>query len=347
MGLRERLAKWLQRRWYARRAPWYLLPLAVLFAAIVAVRRTLYAHGILRGTRVSARVVIVGNITIGGSGKTPLIAWLARKLAAQGLAVGIVTRGYGGDNAHPRLVTLEMSAEEAGDEPLWLARETGVPVAAGRERVAAARCLIERKGCTIILSDDGLQHYRLTRDIEIIAVDGARGFGNGALLPAGPLREPPRRLMRANAIVIKGEAIKGEGAPLSSLDVPVFRMRYALAEAVPLAGGAPVPLAEFRGQAVAALAAIADPESFFRALEAQGLRLVRHPLPDHAPVAETVASLGAARPILMTDKDAAKLAEAPANAFRVPFALAFSETDAARLLALVRGTDSTHSEEEK
>lgn len=339
-GLRERLAGYLQARWYAPHAPWFLLPLARLFGGLAALRRMLYVHGLLPGVRLPARVVVVGNITVGGSGKTPLTAWLAGRLLARGITVGIVARGYGGKSRRPRLVDADATPEEVGDEALWLARETGVPVAIGRDRAAAARLLIEARGPEVILSDDGLQHYRLERDVEIVAVDAARGFGNGKLLPAGPLREPQARIGEADAVILKGA-----GEPPLPPGPVVFRMRCELGDAVPLAGGAARPLASFRSTPVRALAAIADPEGFFRALEAAGLTLERHPLADHAPVAEAVAAFGAERPLLMTDKDAVKLAAAPAHAWRVPLAVAFSGTDADALLALVRRSlPPTHGE---
>ncbi|MGH8162328.1 MAG: tetraacyldisaccharide 4'-kinase [Gammaproteobacteria bacterium] len=341
-GWRERLTAYLQARWYSPSPPWYLLPPAWLFGAVAALRRALYAHGILRSVRVAARVVIVGNITVGGSGKTPLVAWLARNLVAEGIAVGIVTRGYRGENHVPHL--LDANATDEGDEARWLARAAGVPVAVGCDRAAAAQLLFETAHPDLILSDDGLQHYRLGRDVEIIAVDGARGFGNGALLPAGPLREPTERIRFANAVVLKGE-----GCPPLPSNIPVLRMRYSLVDAIPLAGGATVKLTDFRGRPIAALAGIADPESFFRALEAAGLMLERHLLPDHAgrdSLAATLVALGGERPILMTDKDAAKLPAPPANAFRVPLALALTGADAARLLALVRGAPFDHVQEE-
>ncbi|MGH8270859.1 MAG: tetraacyldisaccharide 4'-kinase [Gammaproteobacteria bacterium] len=327
----------LQSLWYAPRAPWFLLPFAWLFGGVAALRRALYACGLLRSTRVAARVVIVGNITVGGSGKTPLVAWLAKELRAQGVAVGIVTRGYGGKQRAPRLLDADAAGGGFGDEAVWLAREAGVPVAVGRDRVAAARLLIEAHRPAIVLADDGLQHYHLARDVEIVAVDAARGFGNGALLPAGPLREAPARIGRADAIVVKGA-----GDPPLPTGPAVFHMRYALAAAVPLAGGPARALADFRGEPLRALAAIADPEGFFSALEAAGLMIERHSLPDHAPVAAAVAELGTDRPLLMTDKDAVKLTAPPAHAWRVPLAVAFTEADAAALVALVRGNDHSH-----
>jgi tetraacyldisaccharide 4'-kinase len=334
-NLREGLAQHLQSQWYAARAPWFLLPLSGLFGAAAAFRRLLYTYGALASVRLPTRIVVIGNVAVGGSGKTPLVAWLAKRLHAENVKVGIVTRGYGGRNGEPHRVYPDATTIDSGDEALWLARTTGVPVVAGRDRVAAARLLIAGSGPDIILSDDGLQHYRLVRDLEIVAVDAERGFGNGALLPAGPLREPPRRIGSAGAVVLKGN-----GNPLLPPGPPMFRMRHELAGAVSFADGKTQPLAAFRSTPVRALAAIADPESFFIALERAGLEVERHPLSDHAPIGEAVRALPANRPLLMTDKDAVKLVEAPAHAWRVPLAVTFSETEAAALLALVRGTNT-------
>lgn len=329
---RQSSAEWLQARWYGGDAAWYLLPLTGLFACLAGLRRLFYGWGVFKAECVTARVVVIGNIAVGGSGKTPLVAWLARELAAAGARVGIVARGYGGEGKTVREVTADSLASDVGDETLLLARKTALPVVAGRDRAAAARRLVDNHQVEIVLADDGLQHYRLARDVEIAVVDGRRGLGNGALLPAGPLREPRKRLEGVNAIVTKGRG--GLSLPAG---VPVFEMRHALLEAVPLKGGQAVPLERFRGERVHALAAIADPEGFFAALEAAGLEIERHPLPDHAPVAQELEKLGRNRPILMTDKGAVKLDTPPDNVWRVPLAVAFSGTDAARLLALARG----------
>ncbi|MGH8426611.1 MAG: tetraacyldisaccharide 4'-kinase [Gammaproteobacteria bacterium] len=334
-NLREGLAQHLQSQWYAARAPWFLLPLSGLFSAAAALRRLLYTHSVLASIRLPTRIVVIGNVAVGGSGKTPLVAWLAKRLSAENVKVGIVTRGYGGRNREPHRVNPGATVTDSGDEALWLARTTGVPVVAGRDRVAAARLLIEGSGPDIILSDDGLQHYRLERDLEIVAVDTERGFGNGALLPAGPLREPAKRIGWAGAVVLKGNGNPHQLPP----GPPVFRMRYELADAVSLDDGETQPLAAFRATPVRALAAIADPESFFTALERAGLDVERHPLPDHAPIAEAVRTLPVDRPLLMTDKDAVKLADAPAHAWRVPLAIAFTVPEAAALLTLVRGAN--------
>jgi tetraacyldisaccharide 4'-kinase len=338
-GWREALARDLNARWYGARAPWWLLPLSALFAGLSGLRRLFYRWGVLKVEHVSARVVVIGNIAVGGSGKTPLVLWLARELAASGVKVGVVTRGYGGSSNEVRAVTPDDAAPVVGDEALLLARETGLPVVAGRDRVGAARQLVAQCRPDVILSDDGMQHYRLGRDVEIAVVDARRGFGNGALLPAGPLREPRGRLENVNAIVTKGHA-----EVALPTGIPVFEMASRLGQAMPLAGGEPVSLGHFRGERVVALAAIADPEGFFTALEAAGLLVERHALADHAPLAAELATLATDRPIFMTDKDAVKLDNPPANAWRVPLAIAFSDTAAARLVALARGAHTVTEE---
>lgn len=338
MKARDRLELRLQARWYARRRPpAVLLPLSWLFGAVAGLRRVLYAHGLFRCVRLPVRIVIVGNIVAGGSGKTPLVAWLARELVEDGLRVGIVTRGHGGDVGRVRRVRPDSETPVAGDEAVWLARTTGVPVAAGRNRVEAVRGLLREGPLDIVLSDDGLQHYRLARDAEIVALDARRGFGNGALLPAGPLREPWRRITDTSAVVLKGE-----GNPPVPAGPPVFRMHFSLQEAVRLVDGEQRPLATFRGTRVRALAGIADPGSFFAVLEQAGLALERIPLPDHAPVADIVERIPGDLPLFMTDKDAVKLRVPPGHAWRVPLAVGFSGNEGRALLEIVRGAPDSY-----
>lgn len=332
-----RFSRWLRNRWYAkRRPPLVLLPLSALFGGVAAIRRRLYAWRLLKTVHLPVRVVVVGNIAVGGSGKTPLVAWLARELRRHGVKVGIVSRGYGGRDRAVRRVNPDTPAAEVGDEARWLAQATGVPVVIGADRVAAVRALLAEAPVEIVLSDDGLQHYRLARDVEIVAVDARRGAGNGALLPAGPLREPVARLRQSDIVVLKGEG----GVPVPA-GCTVLHMRCSLGPAERLRDGAVRTLDSFRPQEVRALAAIGDPESFFRALEANGLRLERIALPDHAAVAAAVSRLPGDRPLLMTAKDAVKLDSPPANAWRVPLEVGFSADDAAILLHKVLGDTRT------
>lgn len=238
-------------------------------------------------------VVVVGNITAGGTGKTPLTLALVAALTARGWRPGVVSRGYGGTQREPALLDDHPDPARYGDEPC-LIRASGVPVAVGRDRPAAAALLLQA-GCNVVIADDGLQHYALARDVEICVVDGARRFGNGRLLPAGPLREPLSRLRRVDFRVCNGEAGEGE-----------YAMRLAGGTAVSLTDGATRPLADFGGQTVHAVAAIGHPERFFQSLRAQGLTVIGHAFADHhAFVSQDLAVAGDA-PLLMTDKDAIK-----------------------------------------
>jgi tetraacyldisaccharide 4'-kinase len=195
---------WFNNIWYERPAPpWWLLPLSLAYGAVSGSRRFLYARNLRRATRIPCPVVVVGNVSVGGTGKTPLVCWLVQQLLEGGFRPGIVTRGYGGSSSTVRHIAATDDPALVGDEPVLLARRTGVPVAVGRDRPAAAQLLVSA-GCNVIVSDDGLQHYALARDCEIVVIDGDRRFGNGWLLPAGPLREAPGRLKAADAVVVNG-----------------------------------------------------------------------------------------------------------------------------------------------
>lgn len=295
------LARWLQRSWFQRRlspALCLLLPLSGLFAAGVARNRR------TAGERLPVPVVVVGNITVGGAGKTPLTIALARAMAAAGRRPGIVSRGHGGDNARPRPVNADSTPAECGDEPLLIARRTGLPVWIGRDRVAAARALLAaHPEVDVILCDDGLQHYRLGRDVEIAVFDG-RGAGNGRLLPAGPLREPLARLAAVDAVVC-------QDSPELSVPagVPRFAMRlvpgtfYRLGDATRTCAAA-----DLAGRPLHALAGIGDPDRFFRTLGALGLEVTRHPFPDHHAYVAADLDFGPDAVLLMTEKDAVKCA---------------------------------------
>src|ERR1700742_4279224 len=186
------MAAWLLRRWYSPHPVWFLIPLAWVFWLLSGLRRAAYGLGILPSVKLPQPVVVVGNITVGGTGKTPFVIWLAQELRTRGHRPGIVTRGYGGDAETARRGEADSDPEAVGGEGVLLARHTGAPVAVGRDRVAAAKLLPQ--DVDVILSDDGLQHYRLARQHEIVLLDGSRGLGNGWLLPVGPLRESEARL---------------------------------------------------------------------------------------------------------------------------------------------------------
>ncbi len=294
----SRLHDWLLRTWYGgKRGGLWLLPAAWLFAVIAAARRALYCHGWLPRYRSCRPVIVVGNLTVGGTGKTPFVIWLARELTARGHRVGIASRGYRGDGGPARRLTSQDSAATAGDEPILLRRRLGVPVAISAQRAAAVRLLEE--DCDVIVCDDGLQHYALARDFEIAVIDGARGFGNGRLLPAGPLREPPARLERVDAIVVNGAGFSHPAA---------IRMDIEPRALVALAGGQRRSLADFAGRSVTAVAAIGNPGRFFALLRAHGLAVQERALPDHRALAPEQAGAGEGSLVLMTEKDAVKCA---------------------------------------
>jgi tetraacyldisaccharide 4'-kinase len=323
----------LQRVWYERRSQWFsllLLPLSWLFGFVAAVRRTAYRRGWSQSFRVSRPVIVVGNITVGGTGKTPMTIWLAERLRSRGVPVGIVLRGYGGTSAQwPRDVTGETPTDEVGDEAVLLALRTGALVVAGPDRVAAANRAIER-GARVILCDDGLQHYRLARDLEIAVIDERRGLGNRRLLPAGPLRESPSRL---DSVDLKVLTRRAQPASSANTFANAVVTTPVLGDAVSLGTGERRSLQSFLGTRVHAIAGIGNPQAFFDALTGLGLTVEAHPLPDHARLAEADLTFADGAPVLMTEKDAVKCppgaaASRLANCWAVRLDVAIGEADA-------------------
>lgn len=290
------LHDWVVETWYGKsgRGRW-LLPLAWIFAGLASLRRRLYARGWLPGYRSPRAVVIVGNLTVGGAGKTPFVIWLGAALARRGLRVGVALRGYKSTVGAARRLTDADSASAAGDEAWMIRRRLAMPVAVGARRAEAVRLL--EPDCDVILCDDGLQHYALARDVEIAVVDGMRGFGNGRRLPAGPLRESPARLSEVDAVVVNGAGFDWPGA---------IRMRLDPVAVVAFRDGSRRPLSEYAGQEVVAAAAIGNPERFFAMLRAHGLLVETRTLPDHARFTPALAGAGRGKPILLTEKDAVK-----------------------------------------
>ena len=294
----------LQHHWY-RLSPLHLLlfPVSLIFRALAALRRFLYRSRILASVKMPVPVVIVGNISVGGTGKTPLTLWLAQQLIENGWHPGIISRGYTRNKVRqktPREVSFDDAADKVGDEPLLMAQRALCPVWIGSDRPAAALALLQaHPECDLILSDDGLQHYRLRRDAEIVVVDGARRFGNGLLLPAGPLREPVSRLRQADAVVINGGQT-GAGEYSMSLNGSLF---YNL-----LNPGTVLTAGEFAGQRLHAIAGIGHPQRFFAHLEQLGLTAQQHAFPDHHHYTVTDLAFDDADAILMTEKDAVKCA---------------------------------------
>ena len=293
------MSEWLQREW-TRTSGWQLLlrPVSWLFRLVSALRRMAYRSGLLKTQRLPVPVVVVGNISVGGTGKTPLVIWLAQQLQAAGLHPGIISRGYRGKHALPIPVTGHSNPAEVGDEPVMLAERTQLPVFVGRDRAAAGLALLQvHPECGVIISDDGLQHYRLGRDAEIAVVDGARRFGNDQLLPAGPLREPVTRLDRVDAVVCNGETAD-EDVFLMQLQAGVFRNL--------LDPGKTATAADFAGKKLLAIAGIGHPPRFFAQLEKMGLAIATRAFPDHHAYAPGDLPSGDADAILMTEKDAVK-----------------------------------------
>ncbi|MDW8469945.1 MAG: tetraacyldisaccharide 4'-kinase [Burkholderiales bacterium] len=297
--MRARPSHWSDRGALA----WLLAPASLAFGAAVALRRLAYAAGLAARERVPVPVVVVGNLTVGGAGKTPLVAWLARFLAAHGRRPGIVARGWGGGARAPREASAGSDPAEVGDEPVLLARLAGCPVWIGRRRADACRALLARyPACDVIVADDGLQHYALARDLELCVVE-ARGLGNRFLLPAGPLREPLARLRTVDALIEHGALPPA----VSALAPRRFAMRLEGAELVQLgAPGERRPAASFRGRRVHAVAGIGDPQRFFAQLAAFGIEVVPHAFPDHHPFAPADLAFDDDLPVVMTEKDAVK-----------------------------------------
>ncbi len=318
---------WLNNLWYGSVSPpWWMKPLSAVYGAASGIRRTAYSLRLARSTRLPCPVVVVGNLTVGGTGKTPLVCWLAGQLVELGFRPGVVTRGYGGSSRAARLVQGSDHSDQVGDEAILLVRRSRVPVATGRNRPAAAQLLINA-GCDVIVSDDGLQHYALQRDCEIIVIDGDRRFGNGRLLPAGPLRETPARLQHADAIVVNGGDTASDGA---------LRMRLLATSAVAMKYGTSKPLREFSGQPVHAIAAIGNPQRFFAMLRAIGIDVVEHPLPDHAKLGIDDISFADDLAVLMTEKDAVKCRDiAGPHHWYVPVSATFAPGDAEKLRSIV------------
>ena len=290
---------WLQKQWY-RVSPWHaaLLPLSGLFWLLSTARRTLYRVGGLHSVRLPVTVIVVGNISVGGAGKTPLVIWLVNFLKTHGYHPGIVSRGYRGSGIGPQAVILQSDPAEVGDEPLLLVQRCGCPVWIGRDRAAAGKALLAaHPEVDVLVSDDGLQHYRLRRDMEIAVIDGLRGFGNGFILPAGPLREATSRLQYVDAVVVN--------QPTSAVPAGQYAMYlrgevfYNLMQPEQRASAA-----DLTGQALHAVAGIGNPRRFFDHLRGLGLTIIEHAFPDHHVYQARELQFGGA--ILMTEKDAVK-----------------------------------------
>ncbi|MFC7367621.1 tetraacyldisaccharide 4'-kinase [Vreelandella zhaodongensis] len=277
-----------------------LYPFGSLYRYLMARREAQYSSGKKSVWQAPVPVIVVGNITLGGTGKSPLVAWLARWLVQRGYSPGIVTRGYGGKAAnYPLQVAATTDPAQSGDEPLMLAQQTGRPVVADPQRPRGVQALVEQ-GCDIIISDDGLQHLALGRDIELVVIDGARGLGNGRCLPAGPLRESPGRLSRVDAVIVNGEQRHALGVNAVSMELAPKRWRHLHSQQSLALAPLPFTLP------VHGVAGIGHPERFFNTLRSLGVEGDMHPLPDHQRFDSQTFQFVGQRPVVMTAKDAVK-----------------------------------------
>lgn len=320
--------------WYRGHPALVLLrPLEWLYRRVVRHRRQRFLLGRSNSYRAPVPVLVVGNITVGGTGKTPLILFLIDYCRARGLKVGVVSRGYGARPVHlPWRVRAQDSAEQAGDEPLLIVQRTGVPLMIDPDRARAVQALLAQEQLDLILCDDGLQHYRLQRDLELVLIDAARGLGNGRCLPAGPLREPAERLAEVDAVLFNGAgADQAEG----------FGFTLQPGALVNLLSGERVGLDHFPpGQCLHAVAGIGNPQRFFNTLEALNWRPVPHAFADHASYDVAQLSFEPALPVLMTEKDAVKCRAFAAadwwyltvDVVPTPAFIAWLDTELARLI---------------
>lgn len=313
------MARWVE-RWHEGSALLIVLwPLSAVFYLISGLRRLAYRQGWLKAWRASVPVIVVGNISVGGTGKTPLTLALVEHLQAAGWRPGIISRGYGGNTTYPCRVSVDSVAAEVGDEPLLLARRSGVPVVIDPVRSHAAAHLLANSDCNVILCDDGLQHLALARDIEIAVIDGQRGLGSGWLLPAGPLRELSSRLRQVDFCVINGGWQRAQPLPaLTGADT--FDMHLSPAPWLPVSAGVLAnDLARPAAGPVHAIAGIGNPPRFFAMLAAQGYEPIAHAFPDHHHYQAGDLRFVPALPLVMTEKDAVKCAGlAPENSWYVP-----------------------------
>lgn len=288
---------WYQPNWLC----YLLLPFAWCYRFLVFLRYFFYQIGIFETYRSPIPIIVVGNITVGGTGKTPLVIWLVDFLRQHGFKPAVISRGYKAKcSIFPHQITKEDSAETVGDEALLIAKRCHCPVIISPNRVAAVKKLLANKACDIIISDDGLQHYALARDIEIAVIDGTRRFGNGFCLPAGPLREPQKRLEAVDFVVINGKEDPKEAEYKMQLQ-PIGFYDFKNQDITNLH-----PLELLHDQTVHAVAGIGNPERFFQTLRDLKIKVIPHPFPDHHDFSSQDLDFGDAKIIVMTEKDAVK-----------------------------------------
>ncbi len=295
------MSQWLINIWY-RRSIWSycLFPFSLIYLLIIKIRFWLYRSGFKKITRFPIPIIVVGNLTVGGTGKTPLVIYLAKLLRDQGLKPGIVTRGYGGKAEHyPCVATQGSSPQQVGDEAILLAAQADCLVVVDPNRVNAVNYLLQNYDCNVVISDDGLQHYALGRNIEIVVIDGQRRFGNNFCLPAGPLREPVTRLSKVNFIVVNGEAKAGEIA-MQLIPDTIYNLKQPEKK---------LDIHNLQDKTVHAVAGIGNPKRFFDQLRELKFSVIEHPFPDHHVYRSQDLNFDDNHLIVMTEKDAVKCRE--------------------------------------
>jgi tetraacyldisaccharide 4'-kinase len=332
--IKARIARWLEDAWYREMyVSAMIMPLSMLYIDVIRLRRWLYKMGLMHSTRLPVPVIIVGNLTVGGTGKTPLVVWLVEFLRKHGYQPGVISRGYAGKTEPtPQIVTVDSNPALVGDEALLLAQHCDCPVVVNSDRPAAALHLLANFPCNVIIADDGLQHYALQRDIEIAVIDGQRRFGNGYCLPAGPLREPQTRLKEVDLIVTNGGTAELDGE---------FLMHCRGDALINLFSGEHKLLAELSGQACRAIAGIGNPQRFFSQLASAGLSCETIAFPDHHAFVAADLKFKDGKPLIMTEKDAVKCrAFAQPNHWYLPISAELPERFSQQLLQLLK--DKNH-----
>ena len=327
---------WLHRVWYEDgRFGWLLLPFSGIYYLLLALRRFLYDRRVLPSYRPAVPVIVVGNITAGGTGKTPTVLWLVDELQKRGFRPGIVSRGYGGSHSGSSMrVEADSDAAVVGDEPVLLAQRGKCPVVVDPDRVRAAGMLVE-DGVDVIVADDGLQHYRLARDYEICVIDGSRGLGNRRLLPAGPLRDNAFRLEDVEQVLVNG-ALREGGPDVTTAEQNAITFTLVASEVVRLNGSLTRPLERFAGKTVHAVAAIGNPQRFFDLLRGWGIQVIEHRFPDHAALSRSDLKFADDFEVFMTEKDAVKLERDMKDKYWfVPVRLEMDPLHAAPMLAQI------------
>lgn len=321
--------KLINRIWYqGHPAVVLLVPISWMYGLIVKFRYLLYHSGLLSTNTAPVPVIVVGNITVGGTGKTPFVVWLANYLFDCGYRPGILSRGYGvKSRIKVQQVRADSDPDFVGDEPVLIAKRTGLPVAISADRYEAARQLIEYADCNILICDDGLQHFALNRDLEIAVIDGDRAFGNAKLLPAGPLRESIHRLSSVDLLISKGKQYKKSHV-----------MEYQYGEMTSVVDETrKSSISSLLNQEIHVVTGIANPERFHEYIKAQGIHIIKHVYPDHYQYRSQDLSFRDDKPIVMTEKDAVKCCKfARDNMWYIPIQAKFNNTFHHRIKTLIR-----------